>query len=142
MHKSLMVVLAVFVGLIIVACAGGDKNTTVQIAATRTITVSGSGNLQEVGGKFRVTALCQPLIELGVVDDDTLVDTYDTHLTPRGWGQDDLIRSHYLGHLVGVIARVEVEVDSEQVFRAVRTRRLIIFRHSDGLPAEAGRPEQ
>ncbi|MCC6934081.1 MAG: hypothetical protein IT406_00065 [Candidatus Yanofskybacteria bacterium] len=98
---------------------------------TRIITVGGTGLLQEEGGKFFVRASCQLEVALGAIDDDTRL--FDEHRAALG--DRSVMRERYLGKRVTVIATVEVTVDEKEVFRAVRTDNLIIFRHSDGLVA-------
>lgn len=134
MKKSLLlfVVLAVFVSLV-TACGGSGVKT--EQPATRIITVGGTGTLENENDRWFVRAQCQPLVELGAIDNYTQVRGY-THEAGAMLGRLDLMKNYFVGHRVTIVATMEAAIDNEEVFRPIRTRRLEIFRHSDGLPEQ------
>ncbi len=112
---------------------------TIETRATRLITVAGTGKLEEEGGKLFVRGTGQPEVELGTIEFHrnrrTIIHPMGADLGgPTVEVVADAFREHYLNQRVSVIATVEVVADNEKVFRAVRTARMTIFRHSDGLP--------
>ncbi|MCC6405487.1 MAG: hypothetical protein IT405_03840 [Candidatus Yanofskybacteria bacterium] len=128
---------AIIVAYPLMVVSGPEPTTTTTEAtktvepATRLITVGGTGLLQEERGEWFVRGKGQPEVALGAIDAETRV--FDQYRVGLG-GSLPLVREHFLGHRVTIIATVEVAVDDKEVFRAVRTESLVIFRHSDGLP--------
>lgn len=102
--------------------------------AARVMTIAGTGVLETENEQWFVRAPCQPEIELGTIDQYTEVRGYDLAGTARG--RLDLMKGHFLNHRVTVVVTIEGVVDNEKVFRPIRTRRLEIFRHSDGRPEQ------